>query len=130
MAVWMKLLYFSLAGAFGTLVRYGVGSVVQSVAGIGFPWNTLVVNVTGCFLFGFVTSLSGEKMVIRLEAREVILVGFMGAYTTFSTFAFETGDMLEKGQYLWAGANLVAQNVVGIAFLLIGLAAGRALVRV
>ena len=125
-----KLLLLSLAGATGTLARYGMGFLVQSVAGISFPWGTLVINVSGSFLYGLVWALGVDEIGISAQARTVLLVGFMGAYTTFSTFAFETGDMIQKGQYLFAGLNLALQNLVGIACLIIGLAAGKALLEI
>ena len=121
-----KLVMIALAGAVGTLARYGLGGLVQRAAGGFFPWGTLAVNVAGCFLFGLVWALAEERFLISGEVRTIVLVGFMGAFTTFSTFAFETGEMLRNAEYLMAGANLLAQNVLGIAGLMLGLVAARA----
>ena len=79
----------------------------------------------GAWLFGVVWSLAEERMLISGATRSVLLVGFMGAFTTFSTFAFETGQMLDDSQWLTAAANLLAQNVLGVALVLVGMAVGR-----
>jgi len=122
-----KLVLIALAGAAGTLARYFLGGLVQRLYGGAFPWGTFAVNISGTFLFGFVWSLAEERLVISGEARAVVLVGFMGAFTTFSTFMFETGELLRDSQFALAFGNIALQNVVGIIFLILGLAAGRLL---
>src|SRR5262245_56604702 len=94
----LLLVLVALAGAVGTLARYGLATLVLRVCGEAFPWGTLVVNVLGCFLFGFVWVLGAEKFIIDPDMRTTLLTGFMGAFTTFSTFAFETGQQLREGQ--------------------------------
>jgi fluoride exporter len=121
-----KLMLLAAAGAVGTLARYGLGGLVQRVAGDGFPWGTLAVNVGGCFLFGLVWMLAEERSLIGPEARIIILIGFMGAFTTFSTFAYETGAMIEDGQYLRACGNMAVQNGLGLAAMFMGFFVGRA----
>lgn len=121
----MKILQLALAGLLGTLARFGLGSLVQRWSGSGFPFGTLAVNLLGCFLFGIVWCLADERLLITGETRRIILTGFMGAFTTFSSFAFETGQMLRDSQWLLAGVNIVLQNVCGIALFFAGLAAGR-----
>jgi CrcB protein len=120
-----KLAWLAGAGALGTLARYGVGGVVQRALGVAFPWGTLVVNAVGCLLFGLVWALAEERLVISGETRVVLLVGFMGAFTTFSTFAFETSAMLRDAEWSFALANVLSQNVLGIACFFAGLALGR-----
>jgi CrcB protein len=88
-------------------------------------WRTLTVNCLGCFLFGFLWSLAEERLIISGETRFVALTGFMGAFTTFSTFAFETSEQLRDAEWLMAGGNLAAHNLVGIALLILGIAVGR-----
>ena len=123
--LWQKLAWLAVAGAAGTLARYGLSGLVQRLQPSGFPWGTFAVNGLGCLLFGIVWALAEERMVISGLTRLVLLVGFMGAFTTFSSFAFETSQMLDDSQWLMAAANLLAQNVIGIALVLAGIALGR-----
>jgi CrcB protein len=115
----------AVAGALGTLCRYALGGAVQRLAGSDFPWGTLVVNALGCFLFGVVWTMAEERLVISGQTRFVLLTGFMGAFTTFSTFAFETGGLLRDSQWLLAAGNLLGQNALGVACVFLGFAAGR-----
>lgn len=122
------LAYLALAGALGTLARYGLQGLVQRFAGgAGFPWGTFAVNAAGCFLFGFVWSLAEERMIVSGHTRFIVLVGFMGAFTTFSTFAFETGELLRDAEWLLALGNAVGQIVVGTALVILGAALGKSL---
>jgi CrcB protein len=122
-----KLLWMGLAGACGTFARHGLAGAVQRACGGGFPCGTLAVNVLGCFLFGFVWSVAEVRLPLSPEARTVVFVGFMGAFTTFSSFAFETAELLRAAQWTTAAANVLAQNAVGLLGLFIGLHAGRLL---
>jgi fluoride exporter len=122
-----KLAWLALAGAAGTLARYELGGLVQRLHGAEFPWGTLVVNGAGCLLFGLVWTLAEERLVIGGDTRVVILIGFMGAFTTFSTFAFETGAMLRDAEWLHAAANVAAHNGLGLACFFAGVALGRVL---
>ncbi len=122
----MKFFWLLLAGGLGTLARYSLGGVVQrAYGGGGFPWGTVAVNILGCFLFGVIWSMAEERLVISGEVRTIILVGFMGAFTTFSTFIFETGQFIRDAQWFLAMGNLLLQSVSGIIVLFLGLAAGR-----
>lgn len=123
--MWQRLLWIALAGAVGTLSRYALSGLVQRVCGEKFPWGTLVVNGLGCFLFGLVWALAEERMVISGQTRFIVLTGFMGAFTTFSTFAFETGAFLRDSEWLLAATNLVGQNVLGLIGVFLGFAASR-----
>ncbi|MCC6501927.1 MAG: CrcB family protein [Deltaproteobacteria bacterium] len=120
-----KLLLLAFAGATGTLARYFLGGAVQRLSGGAFPWGTFAVNMTGTLLFGLVWSLAEEKLVISSEVRTIILVGFMGAFTTFSSFMFETGELMRDSQWALAFGNIALQNLTGILFLFIGFAIGR-----
>lgn len=120
-----KLILLALAGSFGTLARYFLGGAVQRLTGGAFPWGTFAVNMTGTLLFGLVWSVAEDRLVISGEARAVVLVGFMGAFTTFSSFMFETGELLRDSQWVLAFGNIALQNLTGVVFLFIGLAIGR-----
>lgn len=123
--MWQKWLLLAVMGSVGTLARYGLSGLVQRWTGTDFPWGTLVVNMLGCFLFGLVWMLAEERLIISGETRFIILTGFMGAFTTFSSFAFETGELLRDSEWWLATGNLVAQNILGLVFLFLGLAVGR-----
>ncbi len=123
----MKIFWMAIAGVIGTLLRYWFGGLVQRLYGGVFPWGTFAVNMAGCFLFGLVWSLAEDRVVISGEARAVILIGFMGAFTTFSSYVFETSALIRDSQWLLAFGNIILQNVTGVVLLFLGLAAGRAL---
>ncbi|MBI5588750.1 MAG: fluoride efflux transporter CrcB [Deltaproteobacteria bacterium] len=123
----MKILLIALAGAAGTLLRYWLGGVVQRSAGVSFPWGTFAVNMLGCFLFGLIWSLAEERMAISAEVRIIILVGFMGGLTTFSSFVFETGALMRDSQWALAFGNIALENITGLVLLFLGFAAGRML---
>ena len=122
-----KLLLIGLAGALGALARYGLSGFVQRYSGFTFPVGTLVVNLLGTFLFGFIWSLVEQRLVISVETRVVILSGFLGAFTTFSSFMFETSALVGDGQWGYALLNITAQIVLGMIAIFLGLAAGRAI---
>jgi len=125
MNVWQRVIWLSAAGALGTLARYGLSGLVQRVTGSLFPWGTLAVNGIGCFLFGLVWVLAAERMVVSGEARLVILTGFMGAFTTFSTFSAETGQMLLRAQWAAGMANILGSLILGLLCFFLGLFLGR-----
>lgn len=120
-----RLALIALAGAAGTLCRYGLSSGVQRFAGAGFPWGTWSVNALGSFLFGFVWMLAEDRFVISAHTRFIILTGFMGAFTTFSTFAFETDAMLREGQWFAASGNVAGQTLLGLLCVFLGITLGK-----
>lgn len=120
-----ELGWIALAGAVGTLSRYGLSGAVQRVCGERFPWGTLVVNALGCFLFGLIWMTAEEHLIITGRTRLIVLTGFMGAFTTFSTYAFESSAMLRDSQWLSAVANIAGQNALGLVCVLLGFAVGR-----
>jgi CrcB protein len=125
MIVLQKLLLLALAGSFGTLARYGLGRFVQDHTSGTFPWGTVVVNLLGCLLFGLVWSALGERRPASGELRTIILIGFMGAFTTFSTFMFETDQLLRDAEWGQALGYFTMHNVGGLAALIAGMALGR-----
>jgi CrcB protein len=120
-----KILLLSLAGALGTLARYWLSGAVQKAFGFDFPWGTWAVNVFGCLLFGIVWVFSEERFLLSGQSRLIILVGFMGAFTTFSTYIFESSQLALDGQWLSVAVNLLGQNVAGFAGLFLGILIGR-----
>jgi fluoride exporter len=124
LAVWQKLVLLSLAGVAGTLARFALSSVVQHLAGKSFPWGTLAVNALGCFLFGLVVGLATDPARISPDGRLILLTGFMGAFTTYSTFAFETTELLQQTQWGVAAINLAAQSILGVGLMVAGMRLG------
>lgn len=120
-----NLLALAIAGALGTLSRYWLSALVQRLIGTAFPWGTFAVNILGSFLFGLLWSLAEERKLLSAEARVIILTGFMGAFTTFSTFAFETAAYLRASQWTLAVANILAQLMVGLLAMFAGMAIAR-----
>ena len=116
MPVIQKILWLALAGALGTLCRYGLCGAIQKWPGFALPWSTMTVNMIGCGLFGLIWTVAHVHFTLDKELSLIILVGFMGAFTTFSSFVFETNTLLSEGLYLKAAANVLLQNVVGLAF--------------
>ena len=123
----MKLLWIAIAGALGTLARYWLGGKVQRMTGGSFPWGTMAVNLSGCFVFGILWALAVERFNIGGELRIIVLLGFMGAFTTFSTLVFESAELLRASQWLKMGLNLAGQNFFGFVALYAGIVCGRVL---
>ncbi|MFW5488089.1 MAG: fluoride efflux transporter CrcB [Desulfovibrio sp.] len=116
-----KILIIALGGALGTVSRYGLGGLVQRMAGGSFPLGTMVVNMLGSFLFGLVFGFLETRLPLNAEARMILLTGFMGAFTTYSTFMFESHSMLRYGQWASFMIYLVGQIVLGLALVHTGL---------
>lgn len=123
--MFQKLVWLSIAGACGTVSRFALCEMASKIKGGPFPLGTFLVNILGSFLFGIVYALAQRKLHINAEMRVILLTGFMGAFTTFSTFAFETAKMLKASQWALAAGNVTAQLIVGIAAMSIGVLAGR-----
>ena len=117
----LRILLIALFGALGTLARYGLQGVVQIRAGTAFPYGTLLINLTGCFLLGWLGQLTLNRMLISADLRVAIAVGFFGGYTTFSTFGWETAKMLEDGEWLGAATYISASVVAGVLLSVAGI---------
>lgn len=120
-----KLIWLGLAGGAGALSRYGLAGLVHRVAGGAFPAGTFVVNMAGCLLFGLVWGVLEDRAALPPQVRVVVLTGFMGAFTTFSTYVFESASLLRDGQWAYALVNMAGQNLAGLALLFAGLALAR-----
>jgi CrcB protein len=121
-----KVLMLAVAGMCGTLARYWLSGAVYGIMGREFPWGTAAVNLLGCLLFGLVWVMADERHLLGPEMRLVILVGFMGAFTTFSSLIFETSELMRGAQWTYAALNLVGQNILGFVAFAIGATIGRA----
>ena len=115
-----------VAGGCGALLRYEVELGVRRRLGPAFPFGTLLINVSGSFVLGLLVGLA-EHHGVRPEVVTVLGTGLLGAYTTFSTFTFDTVGLTERGRVGAAAANLGASLVLGLAAAALGLAAGHAL---
>jgi fluoride exporter len=110
----LRLTLIAIFGAAGTLARYGLQGLVQVRSGSTFPYGTLLVNLTGCFLLALIGQFTLNRMVISPDWRVAIAVGFFGGYTTFSSFGWETAKMLEGGEWLWATTYVAASVAAGL----------------
>lgn len=120
------LIALGIAGAFGALARYGVEGWVSQRAGSAFPWGTFVVNISGAFLLGFLFTLLTERLALAPWLRSAVTIGFLGAYTTFSTLSFETFRLAEDGEILVALANMLGSVTAGFVAVYLGVVLGRA----
>lgn len=118
-------LWVAAAGAAGTLARWWLSFFVNRLAESVYPWGTTAVNIVGCLAFGLCWSLLESRYLISPTVRMAVFMGFFGAFTTFSTFAFETSQLLLDGQWLHAAANILFQNTAGILAMLAGLMVAR-----
>lgn len=119
------ILLIAVAGAMGALSRYGLSGVAQRVAGNGFPLGTLLVNVLGSAFIGFIMQVGINSDIIPPSLRVMITVGFLGAFTTFSTFSYETVRFLEDGAWLSGTINIIANVGLSILAAALGIVLGR-----
>lgn len=120
-----RLAWLFLAGGIGALTRFSLAGLIQRWSGSSFPLGTFVINIIGCLLFGWIWSLAEERLLISGETRFILLTGFIGAFTTFSTFAFESSGLLRDSEWLLAAGNILGQTVLGMFAILAGMALGR-----
>ncbi len=119
------------AGGLGTLARFAVSSWVawwvarwHHESAVIAPLGTLAVNAIGCFFFGLVWAWAASRADAPVELRLIVLTGFLGAFTTFSTFGFETMHLLRTGAWMWAAGYVIAQCVTGVLLAFAGYALG------
>lgn len=123
----MTLLLIAAGGATGALARYLVDGWVSDVTGAAFPFGTLLVNISGSFLLGLLFAMAIERDLLSAEVRAPLMIGFLGAYTTFSTLMLESWRLIEDGAIMAGVGNLAASVALGLAAVVAGLTAGRAL---
>ena len=117
----MRITLLIVFGALGTLARYGLQGLVQQRTGSTFPSGTLVVNLLGCFLLGGIAEYALSHIAFPPEWRIGITVGFFGAFTTFSTFSFETARMLQDSEWRRAAIYITASVVGGLLAIFSGM---------
>jgi len=115
------VLWVGLGGFLGANARYLLGGWIAARYGTLFPLGTFVINVTGSFILGFFLTLAQERVLIHPNVRLLFAVGFVGAYTTFSTFEYESMRLLQDGELLWALINLVGSVLTGSVAVLAGI---------
>ena len=123
----MPLVLIALGGAAGATTRYLVDTWISERASGAFPWGTLVVNVSGSLFLGLLFALATERGVLPASVRAPVLIGFIGAYTTFSTLMLESWRLIEGGAVGLGLANLVGSSAIGMVAVVGGLIIGRAL---
>ncbi|MFC1650921.1 fluoride efflux transporter FluC, partial [Candidatus Latescibacterota bacterium] len=97
----------------------------QRLGGTSFPWGTLAVNIIGCFFAGLLWAVYENHWQVSAETRLIVLVGFIGAFTTFSAFILDSGHIIKSSEWMLVAANIFLQNGLGIAFLFAGMFFGR-----
>ena len=122
-----QVLTIAVGGAIGALMRFWVSTGIHAVVGRGFPYGTLAVNVLGSLLMGFLYILFLERMTVSPELRAALLIGFLGAFTTFSTFSIETFNLIEQADYLKAGLNMLLSVTACLFAAWLGVIIGRQL---
>jgi CrcB protein len=117
----LKIFLIAVFGAIGTLARYSLQGVVQMRMASVFPYGTLLINLSGCFLLGLIGQLTLNRILVSADVRMAIAIGFFGGYTTFSSFGWETAKMLEDGEWLRATTYVAASVVAGLLLSVAGI---------
>ena len=122
----MQLLLIGIGGLCGTLARYLLDVWITNATHATFPWGTLVINATGSFLIGVLFVLTVERGTLPAELRAPLGIGFLGGYTTFSTFMLESLRLAQDGSWTLAVANIAGSLLLGVGAIIAGVALARA----
>jgi CrcB protein len=120
-----KILLIGLAGLVGTVGRYALSGVIARRFGETFPAGTLVVNIIGCFLAGLLFYLLQERNLVSPMTRTVVMIGFLGGFTTFSSFGLQTFTLLRDGEFWFASLNIIGSNFLGLLMVWAGYTLGK-----
>lgn len=123
----MTAFLIAVFGACGCLLRYLLSGWAYALLGRGFPYGTLAVNVVGAFLVGFIMEVGLRSTLLPAELRTGLTIGFLGGLTTFSTFSYETYKLLEDGELLLAGANVLVSVATCVLLTWLGIVAAKSL---
>lgn len=121
----IKFLMIGIGGFLGSIARFWLGGYIDAKMGSRFPFGTLVINCTGSFVIGFIVTLLAERAHWSPNWRYLIPIGFIGAYTTFSTFEYETFRVVQDGELLLAFLNVAVSVIVGFFAVWLGVVVGR-----
>jgi CrcB protein len=113
--LYVNLLLIAIGGALGSMARFLLSSFVLRATASLFPWGTFAVNLIGCIVFGIIIGLSEHRLSLTPELRAFLLIGILGGFTTFSSFAFESFALLRDGQMAAAAFNVFGQVITGLA---------------
>jgi fluoride exporter len=118
------MIYFwvALGGAIGSMARLLLGVQVTMLTGLGFPWGTILVNIIGSLVIGFVATLTGPngRVIVPVNAQAFVMVGLCGGFTTFSAFSLQTLELARDGRLMHAGANIVLSVVLCLTAAVVG----------
>lgn len=123
----MQLFVIGVGGFAGAVARYAIDGWVTQATRATFPWGTLAVNLSGSLLIGVLFALASERAILPPDLRGPIMIGFVGAYTTFSTLALESWRLMEDGAVMLAILNLGGSMLLGVIAVLAGVMIGRAI---
>jgi CrcB protein len=125
----LSYLWIAIGGALGTTARYWISGVVAQSFGETFPWGTLIINVVGSLVIGFFATLTGPdgRVLVAPDARQFVMVGICGGYTTFSSFSLQTLNLVRDGDVLAAGGNIVGSVVLCLIAVWLGHVAAAAI---
>ena len=122
-----KFIFLAIGGITGTIARYALEGSVFKALGSSFPYGTLAVNLLGCFIIGFLASISESKFLIGPNLRLLLMIGFCGAFTTFSTLILETSNLIKDGETIRALTNVLLSVIVGFIVFRVGVLLGEML---
>ena len=123
----MNYLWIALGAVVGASARYFLSLLIARDFSSSFPYGTLLINVTGSLIAGFFLVFSTERVLLDPRWRLLVVIGFCGSYTTFSSYAYESFALMERGQWLLTGVNIVGSNVLSLIAVVAGAALARAL---